>query len=129
MIPIVWARARRRYLLLWNDSPITAVTDLAFRVIHWLILTSGLVLDNLLFPQWRAIDAKSPVFIIGHQRTGTTVVHRGLCKPDGGGGRELPWLLFTWLWIPRAASALSRIDSVLGSPLRRLTYRLARRLC
>lgn len=33
-------------------------------------------LDPLLFPRLRRIDVKSPVFIVGHARSGTTLVHR-----------------------------------------------------
>ncbi len=39
-------------------------------------------LDNVLFPGLRKIDVRTPVFIIGHARSGTTLMHRIMSK-DG----------------------------------------------
>ena len=33
-------------------------------------------LDNLLFPGLRKVEARTPVFIVGHARSGTTLMHR-----------------------------------------------------
>ena len=35
-------------------------------------------LDNLFFPAWRRMTVDRPVFIIGHPRSGTTMLHRSL---------------------------------------------------
>ncbi len=39
-------------------------------------------LDAILFPGLRAIDVRTPVFIVGHARSGTTLLHRLMTK-DG----------------------------------------------
>lgn len=39
-------------------------------------------LDNLFFPAWREKKVDRPVFIIGHPRSGTTMLHRSLTATD-----------------------------------------------
>ena len=36
----------------------------------------GFLLDDLLFPEWRAVEILSPIFIVGNARSGTTYMHR-----------------------------------------------------
>lgn len=38
--------------------------------------------DHLFFPGFRKVDVKSPVFLIGHPRSGTTFMHRLLTQTD-----------------------------------------------
>ncbi len=40
-------------------------------------------LDALLFPGLRKIEIKTPVFVVGHARSGTTLVHRLMSKDEG----------------------------------------------
>jgi len=47
---------------------------LATRVCLWL--------DNLLFPGYRKVEIRKPVFIIGHPRSGTTFLHHLLTNSD-----------------------------------------------
>ena len=42
----------------------------------WTMLS--MQLDNLFFPAWRRSSVDRPVFIIGHPRSGTTMLHRSL---------------------------------------------------
>jgi len=39
-------------------------------------------LDHLFFPAWRRMRVERPVFIIGHPRSGTTMLHRSLTSAD-----------------------------------------------
>ena len=39
-------------------------------------------LDNLFFPAWHRMRVERPVFIIGHPRSGTTMLHRCLTSTD-----------------------------------------------
>ncbi|MGC1376631.1 MAG: sulfotransferase [Anaerolineales bacterium] len=39
-------------------------------------------LDNLFFPAWRRMTVDRPVFIIGHPRSGTTMLHRCLTSTE-----------------------------------------------
>ncbi len=44
----------------------------------------GLLIDNLLFPGYRKVQVKNPVFIIGHPRSGTTFLHKLLTNSNNG---------------------------------------------
>ena len=42
----------------------------------------GLILDDILFPEWKNIDIGDPLFIVGNARSGTTWIHRILSLDD-----------------------------------------------
>jgi hypothetical protein len=49
----------------------------------WRELTMfSMQLDHLFFPAWRRLSVERPVFIIGHPRSGTTMLHRSLTSAD-----------------------------------------------
>jgi hypothetical protein len=47
---------------------------------EWMMLS--MQLDTLFFPAWRGQRVERPVFIIGHPRSGTTMLHRSLTSAD-----------------------------------------------
>ena len=58
-----------------------------YRLIVWVPLVASFhavcfFLDGLLFPRLRRIEVRSPVFLVGHARSGTTLLHR-LMSQDG----------------------------------------------
>jgi len=77
MLRLSWAaergRARRMalVLVLFVIPPLALLQALCF------------TLDNILFPGLRRVEIKQPVFILGHARSGTTLLHRLLVSdPD-----------------------------------------------
>lgn len=77
MLALAWReknpRARRTYLrvlLLWVP-PVATFHALCF------------FLDGLLFPSLWRTDVKAPVFVIGHARSGTTLLHRLMSRDEG----------------------------------------------
>jgi len=52
---------------------------LAWGVVNWICLR----LDHLLFPAFRKVEVKQPIFIIAHPRSGTTLTHRLMLKDPG----------------------------------------------
>lgn len=79
-------RARRRYLvvlLLWVPL-VSTFHALCF------------FLDALLFPALARVEVRAPVFVIGHARSGTTLVHRLM---SGDEGRFSTFLLYE-LYLP-----------------------------
>ena len=42
-----------------------------------------LMLDHVLFPGFRRVAIKTPVFVVGNARSGTTHMHRLLCGDEG----------------------------------------------
>lgn len=92
---------------------------------HWI----GLLLDELLFPAYRRVAVRAPVFVLGVPRSGTTAVHRALAE-DPQYTTFRTWeclfaLSLTWRY---AWTGLARLDRVIGRPGGRLADRLERRL-
>ena len=75
----------------------------------WALLNAlCLLLDRLLFPGYRKIEIKKPVFIIGNARSGTTLFHRLLCADDDRFVHFVTWeILFPSLLQKRAIRALT----------------------
>ena len=58
-----------------------------YRLLVWVPLVASVhtlcfFLDGILFPRLRRIEVRSPVFLVGHARSGTTLLHR-LMSQDG----------------------------------------------
>ena len=128
--PLPGARASRspslrRVLSMLLFLPLLAVLLAA----HWL----GLLLDELLFPGYRKVAVRAPLFVVGPPRSGTTFLHALLA-------RDNYFTTFsTWecLFAPsicqrKAILALGALDRRIGAPLGRglgwLTRCIARSL-
>jgi hypothetical protein len=77
MIRLAWneknAMARRYYLaVLFLAVPVVST----FHAICFF-------LDGILFPGLHRIEVKTPVFVVGHARSGTTLVHRLMSEDEG----------------------------------------------
>ncbi|MBP1684658.1 MAG: hypothetical protein H6Q33_801, partial [Deltaproteobacteria bacterium] len=78
-------------------------------------------LDALFFPGLRTLQVRTPVFIIGHARSGTTLLHRLMSKD---GERFSSFMLYE-LWFPsllqkKVIRLLARLDrTVLGGRIER----------
>jgi hypothetical protein len=85
----------------------------------------GLLLDNLLFRGYRKQPIDSPVFIVGNFRSGTTFLHRLLCKDVSHFSTMEMWeVLFAPSIVQRKVFAgLAILDRWLGRPLHRLMRR------
>lgn len=53
-------------------------------------------LDNILFPGLRQVEVRTPVFIVGHARSGTTLMHRLMSKD----GERFSFFLLYELFLP-----------------------------
>jgi hypothetical protein len=67
-----------------------------------------LVLDYLLFPGFRKVAAREPVFIIGHARSGTTLMHRLLTADE-----RMSWFMTYELFFP--AICLRKLIRAVGT--------------
>lgn len=78
-------------------------------------------LDPILFPRLRKVEARGPVFIVGHARSGTTLIHR-LMSADGD---RFSFFLLYEMFFPsllqkKAIRLLGRLDErLLGSRVER----------
>jgi hypothetical protein len=105
MVRLAWheknPRARRTYLaklLLWVP-PVSLFHALCF------------FLDAILFPGLHRTEIRTPVFVVGHARSGTTLVHR-LLSEDGErfSSFRLYEMFFPSLLQKKAIRALGRFD-------------------
>ena len=96
------------------------------QVVHWI----ALLLDEVLFPDYRQISPKTPIFVVGIPRSGTTFLHRVLARDREQFTTTALWEL---LFAPAICERLlilgmSRIDGYLGQPGGRLIFWVSRRL-
>ncbi len=90
----------------------------------------GLMLDYLLFPDFRRVRVREPMFVVGVPRSGTTFLHRLLAGDRERFTTTALWeLIFApsisqrWFW-----RGVGRLDALVGAPLSRLFFRLERRV-
>lgn len=78
-------------------------------------------LDGILFPGLWRVEVKAPVFVVGHARSGTTLVHRLLSADEGRFSVFLLYeMYFPSLLQKKIIRALARFDhAVLGGVLER----------
>lgn len=79
-----------------------------------------LLLDHLLFPAFRRVELRRPVFVLGVPRSGTTFLHRELAR-DPAFTAPSTWevVLSPALCQRYLVAVLARVDHALGRPLRR----------
>jgi len=115
MLRLAWNEkhplARRYYLavlLLWVP-PVAAFHALCF------------FLDGILFPGLWTVEIRAPVFVVGHARSGTTLVHRLMSRDEGRFSSFLMYeLYFPSLLQKKLIRAVARLDHrVLGGALER----------
>jgi hypothetical protein len=88
-----------------------------------LVTWVGLVLDEILFPGYRDVEIKQPVYIVGNPRSGTTFLQRLLARDEDTFNSMRTWemLLAPSITMRKIFWSLSRLDRRLGGPLHRLS--------
>jgi hypothetical protein len=110
-------RRRRQYRTLCVVVP-------ALAVLH----TVTFALDPIFFPALRRTEVRSPVFVVGHARSGTTYLHRMMAN-DPRFSYVLLWeMFFPSLLEKKVLRAVLRADERLGGRLRRRIDALDERL-
>lgn len=115
-------RAARRVLALVVIGP----PFVLLQAVHWI----GFLVDELLFPDYRDIPVRRPLFVVGMPRSGTTFLHRLLAADQERFTTLRLWHLVLAPSISerRAWGGLFRLDAALGGPLGRLWRWAERRL-
>jgi hypothetical protein len=68
-----------------------------------------IALDRLLFPGFQKVEIRDPIFIIGHARSGTSLLHRLLCADRG----RFSWFATYEMFLPSLLQR--RLARLLGS--------------
>ncbi len=94
-----------------------------------LFIWTGLWLDEIFFPDYRKVQIKEPVFIIGNPRSGTTFLQRLMAEDTQTFTSMRTWeMLFApSITARRLFEVLAALDRRIGKPVRKPLLRLQRR--
>jgi hypothetical protein len=82
------------------------------------VVQTGWALDELLDPTWRDTPAPHALFVIGLQRSGTTLLHRLLAQGSPSAvALTMQEMLFPASSLQGLRSGIARVDAMVGSPL------------
>ncbi len=112
----------RRFFIMTGFFPLLFV----IQTIHWM----GFILDEILFRKYKAVKVKSPLFIVGVPRSGTTFLHRLIANDSD---RFTTLSLWELILAPSVTEkkfwlGLGRIDKFLGGPGAHLVQWVERRM-
>lgn len=95
-------------------------------IINW----TCFALDRIFYPEFLKVEVKSPVFIIGNPRSGTTFLHRLLARDEDHFLSILLWeIIFAPSIVQRKLwGLLVSFDRFLGHPIRNIVHRIEARL-
>ncbi len=86
-------------------------------------------LDDLFFPEYKKLQIRQPVFIIGNPRSGTTFLHRVMARDDERFFAFKLWeIFFPSIIAKKVLTVLGRIDARLGAPAATTIQRIEKRL-
>jgi hypothetical protein len=119
MMPFDWSAFYHKHRALYQQHGLSKVVGpAALRIALWAVGQAGWFFDDLAFPDWRATKMRGPIFIVGHQRSGTTFLHR-LLDLDQTNIRSLKMheMLMPSVAVQRVLSKIEDIDKRFGSRL------------
>lgn len=95
------------------------------QAVHW----AGLLLDEILFPGYRGVTVREPLFVVGLPRSGTSFLHRVLARDRRRFTTLRLWelLLAPSITERKLVSELAALDRAVGRPFGRLLAGLERR--
>ena len=90
-IPFWWSAWIKKTIVLLQSrmNPVSVIVLAVSRVFLVFLLQFFWLLDEIFMPSWRHTRIRGPIFIIGHQRSGTTVLHRLLISNESVTGLTL----------------------------------------
>lgn len=119
-----FSQYRKMLRLAWNEQNPMARKYFLFILLVSVPIVSSFhaicfFLDGILFPGLWNIEIRKPVFVVGHARSGTTLVHRLMSKDEGRfSSFNLYELYFPSLLQKKVIRAVARFDArFLGSAL------------
>lgn len=112
-----------RYPQNWNRLKFLVLFAFLWPIIR-VVTGLALALDHVLYPDFKDVEIKRPLFIVGNLRTGSTLMFRTLAKDD----ESIAYFRMVDLFLPaismkRAVSAVGRLDARLGGYGHRMMQR------
>lgn len=119
-LPYGFGAFARKYggLLRSEHAPVSVMAQAIFRLSLWGLAQATWALDEVISPHWREATGLGPLFILGHQRSGTTFLHR-LLAADVTHARALTLqeMLLPAVSFQELVDAVDGMDRRLGRPL------------
>ncbi|MGM0575834.1 MAG: sulfotransferase [Myxococcota bacterium] len=121
LVPFGWRDfGRKLRLLLEREGPGAAARQAAFRMGLLALSQVTWAADEVLAPEWREADGRGPLFVLGHQRSGTTLLHRLLASDvDHARALTLQEMLLPAVSAQRVVARVARVDRSTGRALER----------
>ncbi|MGD2032719.1 MAG: sulfotransferase, partial [Gammaproteobacteria bacterium] len=116
VVPFDWQTAWSKYFhyATAERRPIYALSRLALWGLTFAVNQTGSLLDDMFWSSWRHHENPDPIFILGHQRSGTTLLHRSLASDAGLVASRLWQMIFPPLSVGILAGKVAAIDQHLG---------------
>jgi len=130
-VPFDWGALLHKTRILWRDhgGPRAVAAPLAGRLALFLLGQAAWAADEPLRPGWRAAAMRGPLFILGHQRSGTTFLHRLLSRDlEHARALRLHEMLLPASSVQTALGRLAAWDRRMGGGAGRRLERLQERL-
>jgi acyl-CoA synthetase (AMP-forming)/AMP-acid ligase II len=121
---------RKNWAMLQADrQPIRVVSGAALRLLLAAVVQVGWVWDEMAHHRWRVARMRGPLFILGHQRSGTTLLHRLLSR-DALHARALTLheMLLPAVGLQHLLRGLAAMDRFIGGALWSILDRFQARL-
>ncbi len=118
-VPFHWGAFYRKYRLLLRagQDPSGVAGQLAFRMLLWGVGQASWALDEVVAPDWRRAPLRGPLFILGHQRSGTTFLQRLLATDGHARALQFHEMLLPATSLQQSLAGLGAADRRLGAPL------------
>jgi acyl-CoA synthetase (AMP-forming)/AMP-acid ligase II len=118
-VPFHWGAFYRKYRLLLRAQrdPVGVAGQLALRMALLTVGQTSWALDEVVAPGWRQTRLRGPLFILGHQRSGTTFLQRLLAQDDHARALQLHEMLLPASSVQHSLASLKAVDEKLGAPL------------
>ncbi len=118
-VPFHWGAFLRKYRLLLKvqRDPVNVAGQLALRMALLAVGQTTWALDEVVAPRWRQTPLRGPLFILGHQRSGTTFLQRLLAQDGHSRALQLHEMLLPATSLQRSLAQLKAVDEKLGAPL------------
>ncbi len=125
VVPFNWKAFWQKHRAMMRDVGFfRAAGSMAGRVGLYGLGQMGWLLDAALYPNWRQTPMAPPIFILGHQRSGTTILHRLLSTDTHARSLQLHEMVLPAVSIQKAIAGIGRWDSRHGGRIGARFHRL-----